>query len=369
MRLRFREFFAVALALALAWGLRGQHGHERGAAIVGAMAGLSLAAATGGARWIGAAVIGSLGFAIGGALSYGRFVHLAYEGSWEAIGSLGLIGLGWGGLGCLGLGLGLGIARYRPWERAALAGGLFLVWFLVDRLLWGHLKGPQDLATRELMAVVLLGAWALFSAYVGAWRQDKDSLKLAAIGGAGFGLGFPLAAWVQGLGGLSGLPVDWWKMGEHLIGLLGGVTLAAAVQILPPTWNLPLAIRPWERWLAFVWLLWLLPVWLIANNLDYWIAERALLPLWAGKVVWSLLFLILAGLILYGFFEIRRGRAFVTSWLPKRLRGIFLAFLWITTVIGSSKTILAEGFTTTSIGFFALAALITLSLRPSRASR
>ncbi len=356
----------MAIALALAWGLRGQHGHERGAAIVGAMAGLSLAAATGGPRWIGAAVIGSIGFAIGGALSYGRFVHLAYEGSWEAIGSLALIGFGWGGLGCLGLGLGLALSRYRVWERAALAGGLFLVWVFVDRLLWGRLKGPQDLATRELMAVVLLGTWSLFSAYVGVWRQDKDSLRLAAIGGIGFGLGFPLAAWVQGVGGASGIPIDWWKAGEHLIGLLGGITLALAVRSLAPAWNMPLAVRPWERWLAVVWLLWLLPSWLIANNLDYWISEQALLPVWVGSVVWTFLWMVLAGWVVYGFLEIRRGRTFVTSWLPHHLKSIFLAFLWTTTLIASSKTLLVHGASPTPLGFLALATLITWALRPRR---
>ncbi len=115
MRLRWREVAVVALSMALAWGLRGQHGHERGSALVGAMAGLALAAVTGGSRWIGAAVIGSLSFAIGGSLSYGRFVHLAYHGFLEAILSLDLIGFAWGGLGSLGLGHGLALTRYRTW--------------------------------------------------------------------------------------------------------------------------------------------------------------------------------------------------------------------------------------------------------------
>ena len=357
------ELAVVALSLALAWGLRGQHGHERGAAIAGAMVGLSLAAVTRGPRWIGAAAIGSLSFAIGGALSYGRFVPLAYHGSWEAILSLGLIGFAWGGLGSLGLGLGLALPKYGLWERVTIAGGLFLVWFLVDRLLWGWVSGPQDLATRELMAVILLAVWALVCAYVGVWRQDWMSLKLAVAGAIGFSVGFPLAAWVQGIGQATGIPIDWWKMGEHLIGLCGGISLGMAALTLESGWTLPLAVRPWERWLAVAWLLWVLPTWLIANDLDYWIAEKAWLPVSVGRMAWVGLFLVFLGFGAWGLLEIRRGRLFVTSWLPRQLRGIFLTFLWMTTLIAGSKTVAGHGWTPTTSIFLLLALLVTSALR------
>lgn len=363
---RIRELAVVALALALAWGLRGQHGHERGAAIAGAMVGLSLAAVTGGPRWIGAAVIGSLSFAIGGSLSYGRFISLAYHGSWEAILSLGLIGFAWGGLGSLGLGLGLALPKYRTWERVTIAGTLFLVWFLVDRLIWVRLSGPQDLSTRELMAVVFLSSWALLTAYVGVWRQDRTSMKLGIAGAIGFGVGFPLAAWVQGVGLATGMPIDWWKVAEHLIGLVGGITLGWAALTLEPGWTLPLAVRPWERWAAVAWLLWFLPTWLMANNLDFWIVEKALLPVWVGKLIWGALGSALIGFVFWGWVEIRRGRTFVTSWLPHHLQSIFLTFVWLTTLIAGSKTILANGWSPTPIVFLLLASLTTLTLRSTR---
>jgi hypothetical protein len=356
----------VALSLALAWGIRGQHGHERGAAIVGAMAGLSIAAVTGGPRWIGAAVIGSVTFAIGGALSYGRFIQLAYEGSFHASASLALIGFAWGVLGSLGLGLGLALPKYRLWERGIVAGSLLFLWFVVDRLLWGHLKGPQDLQTRELMATILLGCWVFLCAYVRAWRQDRTSLRLAIFGAIGFSLGFPLAAWVQGIGHATGVPVDWWKVSEHLIGLCGGIALGIATRRSEPTWFLPLAVKPLERWFAVVWLLWLLPLWVLSNNLDYWIVERAVLPPLTSTVVWRGGFLILLWLILWGWMEIRRGRTFVTSWMPRHLRKIFLTFLWLTTVIAASKTLAVGTWSPTPSIFFILAVLITWLLRRSQ---
>jgi len=366
MRLRWREVAVVALSMALAWGLRGQHGHERGSALVGAMAGLALAAVTGGSRWIGAAVIGSLSFAIGGSLSYGRFVHLAYQGSLEAILSLALIGFAWGGLGSLGLGLGLALTRYRTWERGMVAGGLFVVWFLVDRLLWVQVEGPQDLYTRELMALVLLGAWAFLCAYVGVWRGDRTSLKLGLAGGIGFGIGFPLAAWIQGLGNATGVALDWWKVAEHVIGLMGGISLALAAKKMESSWTLPQAVRPWERWLAVVWLLWFLPSWLIANNLDYWITERAWFPAVTGKIVWGILFLLLIGFTLWAWQEMRAGRILVTSWLPRHLRKLFLIFVWVTTLIASSKTIVEKLWSPTPMVFILLALVITWLVKTNR---
>lgn len=363
---RWRELMTVALAVSLAWGLRGQHGHERGAAIAGAMVGLALATVTGGPAWIGASVIGSLGFSMGGALSYGCFVRLAYQGSWEAVASLAMIGFVWGGLGGLGLGLGLALPRYRLWERIGVAGGLFFVWLLVDNLMWSQLTGPGDLRTREWMAGILLAVWGLLSAYVGVWRRDSTSLKLALAGGVGFGLGFPLGAWLEGVGSASGIHLDWWRMAEHLIGLCGGLTLGWVALSLGPKWRLPMAVRPWERWSAMVWLLWLLPAWLIANNLDYWISERAFLPLGIGNLVWTLLLCILAGLTLWGWAEIRRGRLFVTSWMPRHLRTLFLLFVWLTTVIACSKTLVAEELGPTPLGFVLLALAVTSCVRSAQ---
>lgn len=362
---RWRELTTIALAVALAWGLRGQHGHEKGGAVAGAMTGLAMAAVTGGPAWIGAAVIGSLGFAIGGALSYGRFIVPAFHGSWEAIASLALIGFSWGGLGGLGLGLGLALPRYKLWERIAIAGGLLLVWLFVDRLLWGRMSGPEDLKTRELMAVFLLGVWVFLSAYVGVWRRDIASLKLAVAGALGFGLGFPLAAWLQGWGRSTPVHLDWWKTSEHLIGLCGGISLGIAALSLESSWRLPRAVRPWERWSAVAWLLWFLPTWLIANNLDYWISELALFPVAVGKVVWGLLLLLLLGLVVWGWLEMRRGRTFVTSWMPRHLRFLFLAFLWITTGIACSKTFFAGISSPTPVGFLLLALLVTWLIRSS----
>jgi hypothetical protein len=216
------------------------------------------------------------------------------------------------------------------------------------------------------MAVVLLGAWAFLCAYVGVWRKDRMSLKLGLAGAIGFGVGFPLAAWIQGAGPATGIPVDWWKVAEHMIGWCGGIGLGVAALSLESTWNLPLTVRPWERWLALVWLLWFLPAWLISNNLDYWITERAYLPVGIGKWVWGGLVVILLGLGRWGWMEIQRGRTFVTSWLPHHLRAIYLTFLWLTTLIAITKTVFNGGWSPTSMVFLILSTLVTGVLLSNR---
>ena len=363
---RWIELSTIALAGALAWGLRGQHGHERGGAVAGAMIGLAIAAVTGGPAWMGASVIGSLAFAIGGSLSYGRFIGAAFQGSWEAAVSLAMIGAAWGGLGGLGLGLGLSFPGYRRAEKIGVTFGLFAIWFLVDRMLWGRMSGPEDLQTREWMIGILLGVWAFLTAYVGIVRRDASALKLALAGAAGFGLGFPLAAWVQGAGQASGIRLDWWKTAEHVIGFCGGLSLGATALSIESSWRLPRAVRPWERWSATAWFLWLLPVWLMANNLDYWISEKTLLPVETGSLVWGLLLACAVCLAVWGWLEIRRGRLFVTSWMPRHLRRLFLVFLWVVTGIASAKTLLAGILTPTPIGFLILAALLTCLIRIQR---
>lgn len=357
------SYLVVMLAVSLAWGLRGVHGHERGGAIAGAMAGLALAAVTGSPRWIGASVLGSLGFAIGGALSYGRFVGLAFHGVWHGIVSLIFVGVAWGGLGGLALGLGLALPQYRLWERMAIGLGLLAVWAVIEFPLSTHIEGLQDLLTRDLMVLVLLGAWGLLAAYVGVWKHDRSSIRLALAGAIGFGLGFPLAAWVQGLGPLTGVAVDWWKVAEHGIGAVGGLSLAVTGCALERGgWTPPIEVRPWERWAACAWLLWLIPAWALANDVVYWTQERGLLTPAAGHQLMQAVWAGLGAFAVFGWFEIRRGRYFTVSWFPHQLRGLFLAFVWVVTLIAVLKMTVPGGWSPTPGIFLGLACVVTLLL-------
>ena len=359
------SYLVVCLAMALAWGLRGIHGHERGGAIAGAMIGLALAGVTGSPRWVGAGVLGSLGFAIGGALSYGRYVGLAFQGVWHGVVSLIFVGVAWGGIGGLALGLGLALPQYRLWERLSIGLGLLGVWALIEFPLSARVEGLHDLATRDLMILVLLGAWGLLTAYVGVWKHDQPSIKLALAGALGFGIGFPLAAWVQGLGQMTGLPIDWWKVAEHGIGAIGGLALGVAGCALDSGWTPPIEVRPWERWTALAWLLWVIPAWTLANDVVYWTREHGVLSPEGARLIYTLAWLALAGFAVLGWFGIRSGRYFMVSWFPHQIRTFFLAFVWAVTSIAILKTVVvfgADGWGPTQSIFLALAVAVTILL-------
>jgi len=336
--LSWRGWLLVALTVSLAWGLRGQHGAERGAALVGALAALSLSVVCGGGRWVGAAVLGSLTFAIGGALPWEAFLPAAQAGSLWAFGLLVLAGWAWGGLGALGMSMGLTLSRYRGWERIGIAGFLAAVWFVVDQLMWGQVTGADDLQTRGGMIGILAGAWVLLTLYAGLLRKDRTALRMGFLGGAGFAAGFALMAWFPSNGGWSFLPASWNRAGSLIVGFLGGMTMGRVALAAAPAFRLPAVTPPWERWLAFVWLVWLLPVWLLANNLDYWVSEKVAMPVATEQLIWNFLWGVLLLLFVWGVWEIREGRHFATAWMPRHLRKLFLFLLWVATAVGTAKT-------------------------------
>ena len=106
---------AATLVMGAGWGIRGSFGHSRGAAMPGAMLGLTLAVcACRGDWWRRAAIIGLLsavGWAFGGASSYGMLIGYSLKADWatSAYGysSLFLVGALYSGIGaaCLAIAL------------------------------------------------------------------------------------------------------------------------------------------------------------------------------------------------------------------------------------------------------------------------
>ena len=172
---RWRAWLIVAITVMLAWGIRGQHGHERGAAFVGAAAGLALAAVTGLERWVWAAFWGSLGFAVGGALGYGWLVGETLGGSAPAL--VGLVGAGalWGALG--GGALAWGFQPGRPRERLFMAALIGVAWACLDGPL--SLVGPPSGVVRHAIALTAFAALVLaLVGYYAGYRRDPRIRRL-----------------------------------------------------------------------------------------------------------------------------------------------------------------------------------------------
>ena len=130
----------TGLSVSIGWGVRGQFGHEYGAALGGAIGGMTIALLSGREDWRARihyfAFLGAIGFAFGGAMSYMKTI--AYTHSSDSMTSLYgfacvfLLGLIW----AAPAGAGIAIAAYFSREELTKffvpIGAVFLSWYAHD---------------------------------------------------------------------------------------------------------------------------------------------------------------------------------------------------------------------------------------------
>ena len=135
-----RLIIAVTLIMAAGWGIRGAFGHSRGAAMPGAMLGLSLAVVSMRADWWRRGAIlgflGAIGWAFAGTASYGLLVGYSQGGSWlnSAYGYAGLFIVGglYGGIGGALLALGFTAPRSLLDKFLWPMIGIYCAWLLLE---------------------------------------------------------------------------------------------------------------------------------------------------------------------------------------------------------------------------------------------
>jgi hypothetical protein len=109
----------AALAMSVGWGFRGDYGHEAGAMVPGALLALAVCLASGRVDWWQRAsvlaLLGALGWAFGGQMSYGMVIgytaHSTFGNVLYGYACLFLIGALWGSVGAGVLALGVTEAR------------------------------------------------------------------------------------------------------------------------------------------------------------------------------------------------------------------------------------------------------------------
>jgi hypothetical protein len=225
----------VSLTLGLGWAIRGHFGHEWGAAWAGVMAGLAVVAVSRRPDWtVRAPVVGALagvGWAVGGMMSYGRVVGFC-RGSYfldvyygllmlAVIGGLyGLIGGGF-------LGLGLETTERRKPDWAALITQMVAAAMLAWGLLIYQLEWLMTPPRSELWAACLGAGIAL------VWYCHRAgfhlALRTALYSALGAGFGFAFGNFLQTMGSLSGIAINWWNVMEFTLGAFGGLGMAYAV--------------------------------------------------------------------------------------------------------------------------------------------
>ena len=196
----------AALAMSLGWGIRGDYGHEAGAMLPGALLALAIVITAGRVDWLARAgtlgMLGALGWAFGGQMSYGivigytaapTFIDVAY-----GYGALFLIGALWGGIGAGVLALGLTWRQDRLESFVAPLAALGLLWLLLDLTgLTARLEARWSFHDTDwVAATAALAVGAVFSRRAGEWREPAR-LIIALAGG--WWIGYALLTQLLGL--------------------------------------------------------------------------------------------------------------------------------------------------------------------------
>jgi hypothetical protein len=185
--------------MSVGWGFRGDYGHEAGAMVPGALLALAVCLAAGREDWWRnasmLALLGALGWAFGGQMSYGLIVGYTAHSSLPDVlygyGCLFVVGALWGGVGA-GV-LALGVTRPRA-ELEAFAGPLVAVYSVLTLL---NLSGATEwLSARWSLYDTdwVAATAALLVAGLYAWLRPpaRAACGLVALLALGWWLGFGL---------------------------------------------------------------------------------------------------------------------------------------------------------------------------------
>lgn len=228
-------YFAMLMAgmsLGTAWAIRGQFGHEHGAAWAGAIGSLSVLLVAKRSDWytkvFAATLAGALGWGLGGLASYGivvgygrgiEFINV-YYGLLMLFVIGGLYGFVGGGL----FGLALADSPTKPvkWQDVIIemtVGAILSYFFLIEEFEW-NMTPP-----RSEMWAACFGAAVALTWYM-VRNQQFSALRVAVFSGLGGGFGFAFGNFLQVLGGLTGIKFNFWNVMEYSLGFFGGLGMA-----------------------------------------------------------------------------------------------------------------------------------------------
>ncbi|WP_026811692.1 hypothetical protein [Arenibacter latericius] len=246
----------VAMSLATAWAIRGQFGHEQGAAWAGAIGGVALVLVSQRQDWyrkiMVIALASAVGWGAGGMISYGMIVGYGkadnFINAYYGLGMLfvigGLFGLLGGGL----VGLALDSTKEKRVNWGVLmaemtAGGLLSYYLLVEQI------GIKMTPPRSEAWAVCLGA-ALAMLWHMAREERHSPMRVAFFSMLGAGIGFGFGNFLQVIGITANVSFNMWNVMEYSIGFFGGLGMAYGVFISKWPLDIP-EPKKWEKWSAW----------------------------------------------------------------------------------------------------------------------
>ena len=228
----YLNLLIAGMSLGTAWAVRGQFGHEQGAAWAGAIGTASVILLSRRDDWyqklFKSVLAGAIGWGIGGIMSYGIVVGYGrgtdFANVYYGLTMLFVIGglYGFIGGGLFGLALTDSESTKIKWHILIVemvVGAIIIYFFFIYQFDW-LMTPPRS----ELWAACLGMALALI------WfikRHKYDSaLRVAIFAGLGGGFGFAFGNFLQVLGNITEIHFNFWNVMEYSIGFFGGLGLA-----------------------------------------------------------------------------------------------------------------------------------------------
>lgn len=222
----------AGMSLGTAWAIRGQFGHEQGAAWAGGIGGLSIILIAKRKDWYAKAfqltLASAAGWGIGGIISYGKVVGFArgleFGNVYYGFLMLGVIGGLFGLIGGGLFGLTLASSREKPVQWPQLitemtAGAIIFYYLLIEELGW-LMTPPRSEAWAACLGMTIALFWHMIR------HEQRSAIRLAIFAGLGGGFGFAFGNFLQVMGSVSGIHFNFWNVMEYSIGFFGGVGMA-----------------------------------------------------------------------------------------------------------------------------------------------
>ena len=271
MKNQWLSILIVAMTMGTAWAIRGQFGHEQGAAWAGGLGAMALVLVARRPDWYPKvfliAVAAAVGWGITGMISYAAVVGYgksnSFPNAWYGLEMLFVIGgiFGLIGGGLTGIILESTEKKKIKWEylilETAVAG--YLTYYILIDLLGIRMTPPRS----DAWAICFGGGLAML------WHLSRNgftsSVRVALNTMLWTGFGFAFGDFLQTLGVANKIDFNMWNVMEYSIGFFGGIGWAYSVFTSP--WPISTE-KPgiWENRSTFLLLMLFVPIVIFQKN-------------------------------------------------------------------------------------------------------
>lgn len=220
------------MTLGTAWAVRGQFGHEQGAAWAGALGALCIILLSQRGDWhakvFKVALAAAVGWGLGGMMSYGIVVGYGHGvdfiNVYYGLTMLFVIGGLYGFIGGGMFGLALDSSKENPvlWldlVTKMVVGGIIVYFFIIYQLEW-FMTPPRSELWAACLGMALALTWHMIH------EHRESALRVAIFSGLGAGFGFAFGNFLQVMGKQTEVAFNFWNVMEYSLGFFGGLGMA-----------------------------------------------------------------------------------------------------------------------------------------------